>query len=129
MSKYKIFKPGDKVYIKTLEQIKKEFKLYHTDSTGREIYLGEFDLYFSPPMDKFCGKEVTIDSRVSDDMKMTEGDDDYEFWSHMYDLVEPIIVDGKQYNIEGKTTVRTMWSVEMFKEGREDQLSKCQIHH
>ena len=121
MSKYKIFKPGDKVHIKTLEQIKKEFKLYHTDSTGKGIYLGEFGLHFAPPKDKFCGKEVTIKYRFSDDMNMVEGDDDYEFWSHMYDLVEPIIVYDGPLSINGrKTNVVGMWSVEMFKEGRED---------
>ena len=99
MSKYKTFKTGDKVHVKSLEQIKKEFKLYDKTTDGEEIYLGDFDIYFTPHMDKFCGKEVIITERRSD--SMTEDEPTYDFFSDMY-------------NIEGSPD---LWSPQMFKWG------------
>ena len=102
MHKYKVFRPGDKVHIKKLDIIKKEFKLYDKISNGEEFYLGDFDIYFGPAMDKFCEKEVIITERISD--SMTEDEPTYAFFSDMY-------------NIEGSPD---LWSPQMFKEGRED---------
>ena len=116
MYKCNSFKVGDKVTIKSMDEIKKEFKFEHKHE-DYVSYRGPFDHYFDSLMAKFCGKEVTIDCKMSDPTGMVEGDNDYDFWSNLYSITEPVV----RTTCGAKHDDFTDWSVLLFIEGRDAQ--------
>lgn len=115
MSKsYKKFKYGDAVTVKTMDEVERDFVLVSSGEDTDIYYSGALkDVYFSDIHRSLCGKQVHIESCLSDGM--SEKDNDYTFWSNIYFIKENPYIEKL-----GIYPCVTEWSVTMFKEGITD---------
>lgn len=95
------FKVGDKVKVKSLEEIKK--LPYHkmddediygncedTDGLGRVIEAGD---YFTPEMHDFCGREFVIEHAIEGHYKLSDGECSWYFIASWLELLSQHYVE------------------------------------
>ncbi len=119
---YRDFQPGDKVTIKSLEQIEREFKP-HESLPG--YLMGPCGMSFNPRMKEFCGKTCAIKCHA----------DEYgEIWYFDYSFERDEVVEegSEEYAAAIKRVKESLhksyaleecpldWSPDMFIEGQTD---------
>lgn len=76
------YEPGDKVWVKTLEEIRESAEDSYELENGVERYIfPSIGLDFIPGMYKYCGKQVTIKEYLGNDIYSIEEDGERWKWN------------------------------------------------
>ncbi len=81
------YKVGDKVRVRSWEDMEREFGLDEFGDINTEIW-------FAPPMKEYCGKVVEISEIVGNYYKIRK---DKELWSFTDEMLEPVIFDWETF--------------------------------
>lgn len=75
------FKPGDKVWVKTLEELEKISERVEEVNCGKRYIFKSIGYDIIPEMCKYCGNQVTIKESAGEDLYLIEEDGDHWRWA------------------------------------------------